>query len=141
MTVVQQFLRDFREWASIEHEIEAVALVGSHARDTARVDSDVDLVILTSSSSYLNDPSWVLRFGSISDVRNEDYGAVQSIRVHYADGLEVEFGFAASSWADTEPIDAGTAEVVAGGMVILLDKHGALAAIQSGLSQASHQSH
>jgi hypothetical protein len=65
------------------------------------------------------------QFGDITDVRSEDYGAVQSIRVHYANGLEVEFGFANLSWAETEPIDEGTAEVVADGMVILLDQHGA----------------
>ena len=32
---VEQFLHDFREWASAQSDIQAVALVGSHARNAA----------------------------------------------------------------------------------------------------------
>ena len=33
-------------WAKVYQDIRRVALVGSHARGTARLDSDIDLVVL-----------------------------------------------------------------------------------------------
>jgi hypothetical protein len=44
-------------------------------------------------------------------------------------GLEVEFGFAAPSWAATEPVDAGTAQVVGDGFRVLYDPVGILRAL------------
>jgi hypothetical protein len=41
-------------------------------------------------------------------------------------GFEIEFGFAAPSWASTEPLDAGTARVVRDGCLPLHDPSGAL---------------
>ena len=47
---------------------------------------------------------------------------MQSLRAFYADGLEVEFGFAAQAWAKTHPVDDGTAQVIRDAAVILVDK-------------------
>ncbi len=44
-------------------------------------------------------------------------------RVQLPSGFEVEFGFAAPSWAATDPVDAGTARVVRDGCRPLLDAH------------------
>jgi predicted nucleotidyltransferase len=119
------FLRSFQEWANDESAIEAVGVVGSHARGTARPDSDVDLVILaTPSDLYLGDNHWLSRFGDVQEVRNEPYGLVQSKRAFYTSGLEVEYGFATDRWFETNPIDDGTLKVIAGGCEILVDKNG-----------------
>ena len=50
----------------------------------------------------------------------EDYGAVKSRRIHYHDGLEVEFGVTGRGWAQT-PLDPGTRSVLAAGARVLYD--------------------
>src|SRR5689334_12104231 len=122
---VTSFLAQVVRWAIQQQQIDSVALVGSHARGIARADSDVDLVLLASTPlSYVNDSRWIKTFGTILRQNIECYEPVQSLRVHYASGLEIEFGFAPLMWATTEPLDAGTAQVVSGGMQILVDKSG-----------------
>jgi hypothetical protein len=44
-----------------------------------------------------------------------------SLRGYYEEGLEVEFGFATTSWA-AAPLDAGTRDVIAGGIMVLFDR-------------------
>jgi uncharacterized protein len=112
----RRFLESLDSWARSRSDIVAIALVGSHARNAATDNSDVDLVILTRNvSSYLNDRGWIKAFGSPTDTRQEDYGGVISVRVFYEDGLEIEFGFATPEWAEV-PIDEGTLAVVRNGM-------------------------
>lgn len=70
-----------------------VFLVGSHARGIAASESDVDLVVLTTEPKrYLDDFTWVSAFGDFKSIRHEDWGMVQSIRVFYEDGHEIEYG-------------------------------------------------
>ena len=107
-------------WARGEDNIRGVCVVGSHARGNARFDSDVDLVILCSKPSLLlNDGKWRAQFGAIEKSGLEDWGALKSLRTFYQ-GLEVEFGVAATSWAAI-PVDEGTREVVLGGLKVLYD--------------------
>jgi predicted nucleotidyltransferase len=48
------------EWAKAQPTICAVALVGSHARGTARADSDIDLIVLTTDPQYFRaDTAWL----------------------------------------------------------------------------------
>jgi hypothetical protein len=54
-------------------------------------------------------------------VEREDWGRVTSLRVWYADGLEVEFGIADRSWASA-PLDVGTRRVIEDGLVVLFDR-------------------
>lgn len=127
---VSTFLEAFIQWASRQPEIEAVALVGSHARGTATEDSDVDLVILTFDvEKYLQDRSWLALFGRVVKCEQEDYGRVTSLRVFYHEGLEVEYGLTAPSWADV-PIDVGTLNVVTQGMRVLYDPHAIVGRMQ-----------
>lgn len=104
----------------------AVALVGSHARGEAHPGSDVDLVLLTMQpSELLGNQAWVGRFGRVVRLQAEDWGRVQSIRVWYESGDEVEFGISNPTWA-TAP-DDGTRTVVRDGLRALWDPEGILA--------------
>jgi predicted nucleotidyltransferase len=47
----QRIIQIVLEWAKAQPTIYAVALVGSHARGTARADSDIDLIVLTTDRS------------------------------------------------------------------------------------------
>jgi hypothetical protein len=130
---ISAFLEAFCDWARSQSEIEAVAMVGSHARDAPKEDSDVDLVILTRVvDRYLRDRKWISLFGQVTQYRDENYGRVTSVRSFYENGLEVEYGFTTPDWADT-PIDAGTLRVISQGMKVLHDPHGIIARMQAGL--------
>ena len=51
-----------------------------------------------------------------------DYGIVWSRHIQLAPPCEIEFTFCAPSWAATDPVDAGTVNVVSQGCRVLLDK-------------------
>ena len=118
----KEFLHDFAEWAQVRPDIVAAALVGSYASHRARDDSDVDLVIVSSRpEQYLADLSWTSGFGPVDKHEIENYGKVTSVRVWYADGLEVEFGITDEEWASL-PLDEGTSQVISKGMVVLVEQ-------------------
>ena len=113
-------------WAENQIDIVSVALVGSRARGNARSDSDVDFVIQCQRPArYLQDLIWISEFGVAQSVSIEDWGLVQSIRVFYANGPEVEYGITSSEWV-TFPLDEGTISVLRDGVLILLDRNGSL---------------
>ncbi len=124
-------------WAGAQSDITAVAVVGSHAIGNAKPGSDVDLVIITARPQcYLDDTGWTAMFGVVDRQALEDWGKVKSLRVWYAGGPEVEFGFTTSEWV-VYPIDAGTRRVISEGIKILFDREAWLAsAIRRSLPHA-----
>lgn len=130
-----ELIKKITAWASINSNIASILLVGSHARGEARPDSDVDLVLICKrQEELLVDISWINQFGIVDEYFVEQWGKVQSARVFYQSDsgsvnseprLEVEFGITGLEWVEL-PLDAGTANVVAGGFKILLDKTGTL---------------
>jgi predicted nucleotidyltransferase len=121
-----QFLEAITAWATAQTSIQGAALVGSHARNAATGTSDVDLVILADDpQTFFSDRGWVETFGTVIDQNIEHYGKLVSLRVHYEQGIEVEFGFADPSWA-AAPLDPGTREVMAGGIKVLFDRGGVM---------------
>jgi predicted nucleotidyltransferase len=119
---VELFLKNFTRWAYAQADIQAAALVGSHARGSATETSDVDLVILARDPKhYLDNQDWIARFGDVLQTQIEDYGRLISIRVWYADGREIEYGLTDRSWA-ASPLDAGTRRVIEDGMHILFER-------------------
>lgn len=109
-------------WATTRPDVPGVALVGSQASETARPDSDVDLVLICDRPEDLTqDTAWPQTFGAPRRMAIEDWGCVTSVRVWYADGLEIELGVTDRGWASA-PLDAGTRRVNESGAVVLLDR-------------------
>ena len=128
-------LEKFVSWASEQPAITAVALVGSCARGTATDDSDIDLIILSSTCApYLENHAWLSLFGDVQRSINEQWGRVETVRAMYKTGIEIEYNFAHPSWAAV-PIDPGTRRVVEGGFRILYDPQNQFDALQKTLSE------
>lgn len=122
-----ELIKKVTSWSRRDDRVIALGLCGSHAREEARPESDIDFCILTSNpSSLLEDRSWIHDFGSNARVAEpiEDYNLVQSIRVFYG-VTEAEFGVTDEAWA-RPPIDPGTASVMNAGLRILYDPEGRL---------------
>ncbi len=118
------FLKEVRDWAQSDGDILAVILAGSYARGEQRVDSDIDILILTrNAEKLLSDVSLFSRFGGILKTDIEHYGAVISLRVWYENGLEAEFAVAGVEWV-SRPLDAGTRKVLKDGFRVIVDKEG-----------------
>lgn len=134
--LVDRFLFSVTDWAAARLDITGLVLVGSYARNEARPDSDIDLVLLTANpQALLEDVSWVSQFGEVESRETEYWGRVTSIRVHYRNGLEVEFGISTPDWASV-PVDEGTRRVVTDGMMVLLDRERKLADLLATLSDS-----
>jgi len=128
---VRRFLKVVTQWASAQADIQALALVGSYARNAARESSDVDLVLITvEPKRYLHNLDWIERFGKVEKYQIENYGLLTSVRVWYDDGPEVEYGLTDQSWA-AEPLDEGTRQVIKDGMQVLFER---------GIIMSCHQS-
>lgn len=119
---IAQFLDEFTAWAAAQPDIQAVALVGSHARNAARPDSDVDLVVIADDPElYVRNTGWIERFGRVERQQTEDYIKLISVRAWYADGREIEYGLTDPDWA-AQPLDPGSRQVIADGMRVLFER-------------------
>jgi N-acetylglutamate synthase-like GNAT family acetyltransferase len=133
---ISPFLDVLKTWAARQPDVLAVAIVGSHARGVARPDSDIDVIMVVDDPvRYLETSVWLECFGRLGAISNEEWGLLQSRRVHYVDGTEVEFGITVRSWASTDPVDPGTKEVVSDGMLILHDRETLLQSLLTKLQQ------
>lgn len=116
-----QYIKEITTWAKSQNTIRAIALIGSHATGKARVDSDIDFIILCEDkTAFLNNCLWLNQFGIVENASQEEWGIVTSIRVFYQDGQEIEFGLSGLNWA-AFPIDPGTCRIIADGIKILKD--------------------
>ena len=131
MDKVEAFLSDLAIWAASQPDIEAVALVGSLARNAATDSSDIDLVILARDPErYLRDLDWIRNFGEVARQQIEAYGVLTSIRVWYVDGSEIEYGITNQHWADM-PLDQGTRRVISDGLRVLFERSPLLSGLQT----------
>ena len=125
---VRTLLATLRGWAQGRPDVVAVGLAGSWAHGNARMDSDVDVVLLTEDRTlYLEDDAWVYEVGGVRLVWTRGWGPMTERRFALPSGLEVELGVAPPSWAATDPVDEGTRRVVADGVSIVYDPKGVLA--------------
>jgi predicted nucleotidyltransferase len=127
---IERLLERVTAWARQRPDVHGVALVGSWARDAAREDSDVDLVVLTDDPDrYVTAEDWSVELGATGIVRTLSWGPLTERRLLLDDGLELEFGVVPPTWAATDPLDPGTRQVVTDGMRILHDPDRRLAAL------------
>jgi predicted nucleotidyltransferase len=125
---VQAVLDRIRSWARQREDVRAAALVGSWARGAAKMESDVDLVLLTDApSEYQGGRGWVQTLGASKILLTRPWGAVTENRLAMPTGLQVELGVATTSWAATDPVDAGTVRVASEGLIPLHDPDNVLA--------------
>jgi len=81
------------DWGSRRPDVAAVALVGSWARGTATLGSDVDVVLLTDTPDrYLNRADWIVDLGAESVVRSARWGVIVERRLRMPSGLELDVG-------------------------------------------------
>ncbi|MBN2352987.1 MAG: nucleotidyltransferase domain-containing protein [Spirochaetales bacterium] len=119
---IADFLAAAAAWARSQADLRSLALVGSCARGAASPSSDVDLIVLADDpEAYLRDTGWASMFGIVEKEQVEHYGRVTSLRVWYAGGLEVEFGFTTPDWA-AEPLDEGTRKTIDEGLKVLWER-------------------
>ena len=109
-------------------DVVAVGLAGSWARGDARMDSDVDLVILTREPRrYIEGETWIQAFSGLRVVRTQAWGPMTERRFVLPSGLEVEAGIVSSSWAATNPVDPELPPIIRDSFRILYDPEQRLA--------------
>jgi hypothetical protein len=120
-------------WARARPDVRGVALVGSHARGTARPDSDIDVAMLTATRAALRaDKSWIdaiewsITGAQLANWGDEDYGVVWSRHVTLGSGTEVEISVTPVSWAANTPPDADIRRVISDGCRVFYDPDGML---------------
>lgn len=125
---IDSILNQVVQWSNRQTDITAAALVGSWARGAARANSDVDLMFLTpnavayrASQEWMTEIAWEVLGYRIQGWKDQSYGLVWSRHIYLEGGVEIECSFGFPSWADTQPIDPGTAGVVRNGCKILYD--------------------
>jgi uncharacterized protein len=129
-TEVEGLLEVVLKWASSRHDVRGLALVGSWARGTAHMDSDVDLVLLACRvERYTEADDWIRDLGCETMERTAAWGALMERRLCMPSGLEVELSFVPPYWAAVYPLDSGTRSVVEEGMRVLHDPDGLLRAL------------
>lgn len=117
-------------WAGGRPDVRAVAVVGSWARGEPRMDSDVDVIVVTAEfSQYVRGTEWIAEVVGYPApvVRTMEWPPLTERRVQLASGFEVEFGFVLPSWATDRPVHPGTAGVVNDGCTPLVDPEGLIA--------------
>lgn len=119
---VERLVETIRAWACGREDVRAVATVGSWARGAADADSDLDVVLLTDEPSrYVESEEWARELGGTAVIKTQPWGVLTERRLLMPSGLEVEIGVGPASWASTDPIDEGTARVVAMALIPVHD--------------------
>ncbi|MEH0468871.1 nucleotidyltransferase domain-containing protein [Streptomyces sp. B21-097] len=117
-------------WSADRSDVAGLLLVGSCARGEPRSDSDVDLLLLsTTPDRYAADDAWLRELSLGEVVRVRAWGPLTEWRQVTASGLEVEMCVGPTDWARTDPVDAGTRRVVTDGSRPLHDPAGILGAL------------
>jgi uncharacterized protein len=120
-------------WAIGRDDIRAMAMLGSWVRGNPRPASDLDLLLLSDLAlDYQRRRTWLAEIDfrragfRLRSSERAIYGVVWSQHVHLLPAAEVELTFAKCSWADTDPVDAGTRFVVKDAFQIIFDRDGIL---------------
>ncbi len=123
-------------WTRTRPDIRGVAVVGSWACGNATMSSDVDIIMLTDDpTTYVVSTGWWAFLGRAELIATTEWGPLTERRIALLSGLEIEFGIAPVSWANIDPLDAGTMRVVRDGLQIIRDPDGRLRALVGAASK------
>ncbi|WP_445520820.1 nucleotidyltransferase domain-containing protein [Streptomyces sp. NEAU-174] len=117
------------QWAADHDDVVGLLLVGSCARNAARPDSDIDLVLLTTDESQYSRNAWADELALGKLIRTQSWGLISERRFATTSGLEVEINIGSPDWAQTDPVDPGTRRVVTDGARPLHDPDAVLASL------------
>lgn len=118
----KQVSKKLKEIGQHTSDIECILIVGSVARGTNIIGSDLDIMIITTNKSFLvQDKSFIEYFEIVINSKIKYYRACTSIRVWYQDENEIEFEIVDPSWISL-PLDSGTRKVLTEGYKIIIDK-------------------
>lgn len=123
---IEDVIARIARWAADRADVLGLLLVGSCARNAARPDSDIDLVLLTEEITRYADNAWATELNLGKLIRVQSWGPIAERRFLTNTGLEVEINIGATDWASVAPVDPGTRRVVTDGARILHDPRGAL---------------
>ncbi|KAA2266617.1 nucleotidyltransferase domain-containing protein [Solihabitans fulvus] len=132
---VEELLQRVAQWAEKRKDVVGVLLVGSWARQAAREDSDVDLLLLTEEPRRYDAASLAEELSLGAFVVNRTWGPVTEWRFVTGSGLEIEVCVGTPSWADTSPVDPGTRRVVCDGVRPVYDRNELFAALVAACAQ------
>lgn len=125
---VEEIIALATQWAAGRQDVAALAVVGSWARGTGTIESDLDLVLLTESQQrYVRSDEWTRELGTVGSLRTIQQGVLVERRLATLSALELDITIGSRTWASCEPLDPGTERVVRDGLRILHDPNGALA--------------
>jgi hypothetical protein len=129
---IAAILTDVSRWVRARQDVHGLLLVGSYPSGKARLDSDVDLVIVADAPKAYENADWVQAAVGQRPIRRtqgERFGNVWSLFAMLADGPEIEFSFAEPSWLKADPPAPEVCRIVCTGVVVLHDPHGQLLAL------------
>jgi predicted nucleotidyltransferase len=123
---VEDLIVRITRWSADRDDVLGLLLVGSRARNAARPDSDIDLVLLTEDTARYANDTWADELGLGEPTRVRSWGPITERRFLTEAGLEVEINIGSPDWANVDPVDPGTRRVVTDGVRILYDPDGVL---------------
>lgn len=119
---VDRLVVDLRRWGTDVADVRAIAVVGSFARGTPRLGSDLDLVLLCELPGRFG--PWLTDVPPLAPARflhRRAWGPVTELRLRRRSGLHLDVGVAPLSWSTVDPLDPGTARVLRDGVRIVYD--------------------
>ena len=124
---VERLTRELESWAAEIPDLRAVCVVGSYARGTPEMSSDLDLVLLsTEPARYGGWLGWDSPMAPARFLLSRTWGPLTELRFLHQIGLQFDIGITTPAWADNDPLDPGTARVISDGLRIVHDPDGLL---------------